>query len=139
MNQLNSIILEGNLVKDSVLSEPAEGFKVCRFTVAVNRFYKNKNDEGVEEVSYFDVEAYGKTAEYCEKKAKKGRGIRVVGRLKQNVWKDSDEKTQSKVFVVAEHIEYKPVYAKAEEKPTESADAKTSQMVQEKEEAVAVF
>ena len=71
MNQLNSIILEGNLVKDSVLSEPVEGFKVCNFTMGVNRFYKNKNDEGVEEVSYFDVEAYGKTAEYCEKKAKK--------------------------------------------------------------------
>ena len=51
MNQLNSIILEGNLVKDSVLSEPVEGFKVCNFTMGVNRFYKNKNDEGVEEVS----------------------------------------------------------------------------------------
>ncbi len=139
MNQLNSIILEGNLVKDSVLSEPVEGFKVCNFTMGVNRFYKNKNDEGVEEVSYFDVEAYGKTAEYCEKKAKKGRGIRVVGRLKQNVWKDSENKIQSKVFVVAEHIEYKPVYAKAEEKSVESADAKTSQSVQKKEEAVAVF
>ncbi|MCR5188336.1 MAG: single-stranded DNA-binding protein [Treponema sp.] len=139
MNQLNSIILEGNLVKDSVLSEPASGFKVCRFTIGVNRFYKNKNDEGVEEVSYFDVEAYGKTAEYCEKKAKKGRGIRVVGRLKQNVWKDSENKTQTKVFVVAEHIEYKPVYAKAEENPKESANAETKQSVQENEEAVAVF
>lgn len=139
MNQLNSIILEGNLVKDSVLTEPTEGFKVCHFTIGVNRFYKNKNDVGVEEVSYFDVEAYGKTAEYCEKKAKKGRGIRVVGRLKQNVWKDAEEKTQSKIFVVAEHIEYKPVYSKAEEKSTESTDVKSQQTVQEKVEEEAVF
>ena len=51
MNQLNSIIVEGNLVRDAVLSEPAAGFKVCHFTIGVNRYYKNKNDEGVEEVS----------------------------------------------------------------------------------------
>jgi len=116
MNQLNSIILEGNLVRDAVLSEPADGFKVTKMTIAVNRFYKNHNDEGVEEVSFFDVETYGKAAEYCEKKATKGRGIRVVGRLKQSVWKDDNGKAYSKVYVVAEHIEYKPVFQKKEDK-----------------------
>ncbi len=119
MNQLNSIILEGNLVKDAVLSEPAAGFKVGNFTLAVNRFYKNKNDQAVDEVSYFDVETYGKSAELCEKKAKKGRGVRVVGRLKQSVWKDHNAVTQSKIYVVAEHIEYKPMYSKTDEKVQE--------------------
>ena len=120
MNQLNSIILEGNLVRDAVLFEPAEGFKVARFAIGVNRFYKNHNDEGVEEVSFFEVEAYGKIAEYSEKKAKKGRGIRVVGRLKQSSWKDDNNKYYSKVFVVAEHIEYKPIFQKKDEKKTEN-------------------
>lgn len=109
MNQLNSIILEGNLTKDAELREPKDGFNVCTFSMGVNRWYKNKNDESVEEVSYFDVETYGKMAEYCSKKAVKGRGVRVVGRLKQNVWKDADNKTHSKVYVVAEHIEYRPI------------------------------
>ena len=109
MNQLNSLILEGNLVRDAVLSEPAPGFKKCLFTVGVNRFYKNKKNEDVSEASFFDVEAYGNMAEYCEAKAKKGRGVRVVGRLKQDTWKDPDGKFASKVYVVAEHIEYKPI------------------------------
>ena len=109
MNQLNSIILEGNVVRDAVLLEPSEGFKVCKLSIAVNRFYKNKNDQAAEEVSFFDVECFGKSAEYCQKKAIKGRGVRVVGRLKQDSWKDNSGKSQSRVFVVAEHIEYKPV------------------------------
>ena len=126
MNQLNSIILEGNVVRDAVLLEPSEGFKVCKLCIAVNRFYKNKNDQASEEVSFFDVECFGKSAEYCHKKAVKGRGLRVVGRLKQDSWKDNAGKSQSRVFVIAEHIEYKPVnnkndnaYAGANENSTE--------------------
>lgn len=107
MNQLNSLIIEGNVVKQGELSEPIQGFKVCSFPIAVNRWYKNKNGEGVNEVSYFDVETYGKMAETCAKQTMKGRGIRVVGRLKQNRWKDEKKGYLSKIFVVAEHVEYK--------------------------------
>ncbi len=123
MNQLNSLILEGNLVRDAVLSEPAPGFKKCTFSVGVNRFYKNRKNEDVSEASFFDVEAYGKIAEYCGLKATKGRGVRVVGRLKQDTWKDNNGKTASRIYVVAEHIEYKPVKKtdaeEAEKKETE--------------------
>ena len=108
MNQLNSLIIEGNAVKKADFSEPKTGFYVCRFPVAVNRWYKNKNNEGVSEVSYFDVEAYGKVAEVCNRKVDKGTGLRIVGRLKQDRWKDKEGKTQSKCYVIAEHIEYKP-------------------------------
>ena len=121
MNQLNSLIFEGNLVRDAVLAEPAPGFKKCNFSVGVNRFYKNRKNEDVNEVSFFDVEAYGKMAEYCESKAKKGRGVRVVGRLKQDTWKDSDGKTASRIYVIAEHIEYKPL-KKTEEAVSEEKE-----------------
>ena len=114
MNQLNSLILEGNLVKDAVLTEPVPGFKKCVFTMGVNRFYKNRKNEAVNEASFFDVEAYNQVAEWCGKKATKGRGVRVVGRLKQDTWKDESGKSASRVYVVAEHIEYKPA-KKAEE------------------------
>ena len=123
MNNLNSIIVEGNLARDAVLSEPVSGFKVAKFTIGVNRFYKNQNGDGLEEVSYFDVEAYNAMAEYCEKKGKKGRGVRVVGRLKQSTWKDDSGKFCSKTFVVAEHIEYKPIFQKSEkEQPVEATE-----------------
>jgi len=108
MNNLNSIIIEGNVVRDSKLLEPAEGFKKYVIPVAVNRWYKNHNGDGVEEVSFFDVVTYGKMAEHTEKKASKGRGIRVVGRLKQDRWKDESGKSYGRVYIIAEHIEYKP-------------------------------
>ena len=107
MNQLNSLIIEGNVTRTPVLREPAEGFKVCNIPLAVNRFYKNAKGEGVNEVSYFEVETYGKMAEFCIKNCDKGRGLRVVGRLKQNRWKSADGKPGSRISIIAEHIEFK--------------------------------
>ena len=111
MNQLNSLIIEGNAVKKAEITEPKAGFFVGRFSVAVNRFYKGIDGEEKTEVSYFDIESYGKMAEILTPKIEKGQGVRIVGRLKQDRWKDADGKTQSKIYVVAEHIElkYKPV------------------------------
>lgn len=109
MNQLNSLIIEGNIVKAGDLSEPVNGFKVCKFSVAVNRWYKNKNNEGTSEVSFFDVETYDNMAEYCSKYGYKGRGIRIVGRLKQQRWDDENGKQHSRILIIAEHIEFKPM------------------------------
>lgn len=118
MNQLNSLIIEGNLVADATIREPAPGFKVCKFSVGVNR-YSKVNGEAVNEVSFFDVEAYGNLAEYAEKHAAKGKGVRIVGRLKQDRWTDGENKNCSRVYVVAEHIEYKPMIKQAEPRQAE--------------------
>ena len=106
MNQLNSIILEGNVVKKAEFSEPKTGFQVCKFPLAVNRRTKTPEGETKEEVSYFDVETYGEMAESCYKWCDRGQGVRVVGRLKQSRWEENNVK-KSKVYVVAEHVEYK--------------------------------
>lgn len=106
MNQLNSIILEGNVVKKAEFSEPKTGFQVCKFPLAVNRRTKTPDGETKEEVSYFDVETYGEMAESCYKWCDRGQGVRVVGRLKQSRWEENNV-TRSKVYVIAEHVEYK--------------------------------
>ena len=106
MNQLNSIILEGNVVKKAEFSEPKTGFQVCKFPLAVNRRTKTPEGETKEEVSYFDVETYGEMAESCFKWCDRGQGVRVVGRLKQSRWEENNTK-KSRVYVVAEHVEYK--------------------------------
>jgi single-strand DNA-binding protein len=68
------------------------------------------------ETSYFDVETWGKLAEACYSKSQKGRGVRVVGRLKQNRWNDPDGKPHSRVTIVAEHVEFRPIIKK-DDKP----------------------
>jgi single-strand DNA-binding protein len=107
VNNLNSILIEGNLVRDPVSKTTAKGTPLCTFSIASNRYYKQ---DGVlqKEVSYIDIETWSKTAEYCTKNGEKGRGVRVVGRLKQERWVGTDGSNRSRIAVVAEHIEFRP-------------------------------
>lgn len=118
MNSLNSILLEGNLVRDPESKTLPSGTQVCSFAVASDRFYK-QNEELEKEVSYFDVEAWARLGQSCSENLKKGRGVRVVGRLKQDRWTDNEGKTKSKVKIVAEHVEFKPAFNKNPEKMEE--------------------
>lgn len=107
MNSLNSVLIEGNLTANPNLSLTPKGTSVYTFSIASNRYYK-QDDERKEEVSFFDVETWGRLAETCNEQLKKGRGVRIVGRLKQDRWEDAEGKIRSKVKVVAEHVEFKP-------------------------------
>jgi single-strand DNA-binding protein len=109
MNNLNSILIEGNLVRDPLLRSTSKGTQVCTFTLASNRFFKQ--DSGLEkEVGFFDVESWSKLAEHCYNQGHKGRGVRVVGRLKQDRWNGTDGKLHSRVTIVAEHVEFRPEF-----------------------------
>jgi single-strand DNA-binding protein len=111
MNNLNSILIEGNLVRDPLFRSTPKGVPLCTFSLASNRFFKQ--DSGMEkEVSFFDVEAWGKLAEHCYNLGHKGRGVRVVGRLKQDRWTGSDGKNHSRVTIVAEHVEFRTDFKK---------------------------
>ena len=140
MNQLNSVILEGNLVRDPEGNLTPKGTPVCKFSVASNRYYKS---EGVrqEEVSYFDVEVWSKVAESCEKHLKKGRGVRVVGRLKQDRWTDDQGSPHYRVKVVGEHVEFKPeshAFSRNAEQTEESAEQENEEMMDTLKEEVEV-
>jgi single-strand DNA-binding protein len=107
MNNLNSIILEGNLTRDPVVDSTPKGTSVCHFTVASNRFYKS-DGERQEEVGFFDVEVWSRLAETCGEYLEKGRGVRVVGRLKQDRWTNPEGEPRSRIRIVGEHVEFRP-------------------------------
>ncbi len=109
MNSLNTIIVEGSVVQEPVMKETAKGTHVCTFSVMTVRTYK-KDEAYEKEISFFDVDAWGKLAELSMKHTAKGRGIRVVGRLKQNRWVSTDGKKHAKIGIIAEHIEFKPMF-----------------------------
>jgi single-strand DNA-binding protein len=121
MNSLNSILIEGNLVRDPTYKETAKGTPICTFSIASSRFYKN-GDNREKDVSFFDVEAWAKLAEQCYNLGHKGRGVRVVGRLKQDRWTDNDGKTRSRVSIVAEHVEFRPEFNQGETKAAEETE-----------------
>jgi single-strand DNA-binding protein len=119
MNNLNSILIEGNMVRDPTFRSTAKGTPLCTFTLASNRYYKR--DTGFEnEVNFFDVEAWSKLAENCNAQGRKGRGVRIVGRLKQDRWSDAEGKTHSKIGIVAEHVEFRPDFKNSGENPEDA-------------------
>ena len=106
MNSLNSILIEGNLTRDPNLKQIPSGTYVCSFSIAINRYWK-QNEERQHEVSYFDIEAWAMLGERCGHYLKKGRGVRVTGRLKQDRWNNAAGKPHARVKIIAEHVEFR--------------------------------
>lgn len=108
MNQMNQIILEGNIVRISE-KETSGGTFVLSLTVATSRGYKSMAGEKSSEVSYFDCQLWGDYGKKMKGRCGKGKTVRIVGRLKQDRWKDESGKQFSRVFVVVEHIDFLPL------------------------------
>jgi single-strand DNA-binding protein len=111
MNNLNSVLIEGNLVKDPEFNTTPKGTAVCKFSIATERYFK-RDSKMEKEVSYFNIEAWSKLAESVNGMGHKGRGVRVVGRLKQERWNDHEGKAQSRIVIMAEHVEFRPEHKK---------------------------
>ena len=62
----------------------------------------------LKEVCFFEIRTPGKLGELCAENLSARRGVRVVGRLKEERLTDGRGNTHRKVFVVAEHVEIKP-------------------------------
>ena len=107
MNELNSSLLEGCLVRDAELRHTPKGRPVCNFVVENRRFFK-VGDNIDKEVSFFTIETWDSLAERVGHIGKKGRGIRAVGVLKQYRWNDAGGKPHSKICFRAEHVEFRP-------------------------------
>ncbi len=141
MNNLNSILIEGNMVRDPTFRSTPKGTPVCTFAVASNRFLKQ--DNGTEkEVSFFDVETWSRLAENCGNLGHKGRGVRVVGRLKQDRWTGTDGKQHSKIKIIAEHVEFRPDFKRDEAQAKSHAAEMENEYVpveETAEAALAVF
>ncbi|MDR0386790.1 MAG: single-stranded DNA-binding protein [Treponema sp.] len=108
MNNLNSVLLEGELIKNPDYQTGGKNSPVCRFTLASNRFFKS--DTGIEkETCCLDIEARGKLAAQCYQYGRQGRGARVVGRLKQEHSRTAEGNPLARIVLVAEHIEFRPL------------------------------
>lgn len=105
MNDLNSVILEGNVVRDATRKD-VNGTCLCTFTIATNRYFK-KGDDFEKETSFFDIVVWGKLAETYAEKCLKGQGVRVVGRAKQERWPGADGNIRSAIKFVSDHVDFR--------------------------------
>lgn len=87
---MNKVILIGNLTQDPELSEVGNGTKTCRFTLAVNRDYKNANGE--RDTDFINCQAWRGTAENLVKYMSKGRKIVVTGSIQVRSYESGGER-----------------------------------------------
>ena len=83
-------IVAGNLTRDPEFRTTGSGQTVTSFSIAVNRAYRDSSGQLVEQVSYINCTAWGKTAETISKYTRRGSGILVSGRLQQRSWEDKE-------------------------------------------------
>jgi single-strand DNA-binding protein len=136
MSNFNKVYLMGNLTRDPEVRHTTKGTCVTKIAMAVNRKFKTEAGEAREEVTFIDIEAFGKLAEVIGQHCKKGRPLFVEGRLKLDQWDDKTTgQKRSALKVVLEAFQFiggrqegdvptaqRPAKATGETQPTESDD-----------------
>jgi len=107
MASFNKVILMGNLTRDPELRYTPKGTAIAKIGLAVNRVWTNEAGEKKEEVTFVDVDVFGRTAENVGQYMRKGRPIMIEGRLKLDQWDDkATGAKRSKLGVIAETVQF---------------------------------
>lgn len=86
---MNKVHLIGRLTSDPELRQTQSGIATCRFTVAVNRKFKNKQT-GEYEADFISCMAWRQTAEFISRYWNKGKMIAISGELRTGSYQDKN-------------------------------------------------
>jgi len=106
MANFNKVFLMGNLTRDPEMKYTQSGQAVVSFGMAMNRKYRNRNNEMIEETTFVDIEGWGKQAETFNQYMRKGRPAFIEGRLKLDTWENREGQKRSKLRVVMENFQF---------------------------------
>jgi len=104
MNNLNQLTLLGNLARDPEIKYTNEGLAITDLRVAVNRRWKDKDGNDMENVEFFNITAWNKLAENCANDLKKGDRVIVSGRLNHRSFDTKDGKKINIMNVIADVV-----------------------------------
>lgn len=104
--QHNATQLAGNLTRDPVVRFLANEQSVASFGLAINRRFKGSDGQMKDDVTFVDIECWGKTAEFCGQYLVKGTPVFLTGRLKLDTWEDKEGKKHQRLKVVADHVTF---------------------------------
>jgi single-strand DNA-binding protein len=107
MASFNKVILMGNLTRDPELRYTPKGMAVAKIGLAVNRQWRSESGEQKEEVTFVDIDVWGRTAENVGQYMRKGSPILIEGRLRLDQWDDKQTgQKRSKLGVTAETVQF---------------------------------
>lgn len=98
---MDKVILMGRLTRSPEVrySQGAEPVAVARYTLAVNRRFKRKDEP---EADFIPCVALGESGEFAEKYFRKGQLVGVIGRLQVRSWEDKEGKKHWTTEVIVE-------------------------------------
>ena len=102
---MNNVSLVGRTTKDIESKYTPSGKAVAKFSLAIGKTYM-KNGEKVEEVVFIEVQCWDKVAENTVKYVLRGHKVGVSGSLKMDRWEQPDGTKRSKIYVVAQQVEF---------------------------------
>ena len=102
---MNNIQILGNMVRDCELKYAQSGTAIGSFGIAVNKKIKNQSGGYDDKAMFFDVTAFGKTAENINKFFGKGSRILISGELDFQQW-EKDGQKRSKVGIVCHQFDF---------------------------------
>lgn len=106
MNVRNYIHLTGNLGATPTTFVLPSGDLSCRFSLATNEYYRNKEGEKVTRTEWHVVKAYGKLAELFAEHLEKGSQIAIVGSMRYRKWTDKFEQQRLSAEVIASEFTF---------------------------------
>ena len=106
MANFNKVMLIGNLTKDPELRYTPQGTAVVNLRLAVNRKFRDKNQELKEETCFVTVVVWNKQAESCNQYLHKGSPVFIEGRLQSRSWEDNSGQKRSVIEVTAERVQF---------------------------------
>jgi len=107
MASFNKVILVGNLTRDPELRYTPKGVAIAKIGLAVNRTWRNEAGETKEEVTFVDVDIFGRTAENVGQYMRKGSPILIEGRLRLDSWEDKQTgQKRNKLTVIGEVVQF---------------------------------
>ena len=127
---MNKTWFTGNLTKDPETTVMQSGDPQTKFTIAINRPFKNQN--GDREADFIQVKCYNKNAENAQKYLRKGRKVSVVCRVRTGSYKKDDQTIYTIDFIV-EEMEFLPSAhddGETAAAPAEPAQAKPAQQAE---------
>ena len=106
MANVNKVILLGNITQDIYLRQTNSGSKVCDFSIAVNRSWKDQHGNKKKETTFIDVKFWGRNAEIASEYLSKGSPVYIEGRLQSESWQDKKTgQNRSKLLVQGESLQ----------------------------------
>jgi single-strand DNA-binding protein len=102
---LNKILLIGNLGKEPEMTYTEAGVAVTKFSLAVNRRYKDQAGERREETTWFNIVAFNQLAELMTTYLHKGSKVYLEGRMTSREYTDKEGNKRTAWDVVASEME----------------------------------